>query len=193
MLTMLLYMYKVKYMGGNMPGFIIHLAVANEYIKKHKNQIENKQDFIRGCIYPDLTTKEGKKQTHFGKSSAEPELRIFLENISIDTDFNKGYFLHLITDYIFYNKILQYTSKDIYNDYDILNRYLLKKYDVEITEEIKDKVFFKEGKLKILNKELVDKTINEASKCDLETVKNEIIAGEYIEKWEYIRKLKRLD
>lgn len=176
-----------------MPGFIIHLATANEYVKKHKNQIENKQDFIRGCIYPDLTTKEGKKQTHFGKSSAEPELRTFLENISIDTDFNKGYFLHLITDYIFYNKILQYTSKDIYNDYDILNRYLLEKYNIEIVEEIKDKVFFKEGKLKILNKELVEKTIDEASKCDLKTIENEIIASEYIEKWDEIRKLKRLD
>ena len=96
MLIILLRMYEVNYTGGNMPGFIIHLATANEYVKKHKNQIENKQNLIRGCIYPDLTMK-------------------------------------------------------------------------------------------------VEKTINEVSKCDLNTVKNEIIAGEYIEKWERIRKLKRLD
>ena len=176
-----------------MPGFVIHLAVANEYMNKHKNEIKNKQEFIKGCIYPDLTTKEGKQKTHFGKSSAEVILRDFLTSIDINTDFNKGYFLHLLTDYIFYNKILPYTSKEIYNDYDILNKYLIEKYKVEICDTIKDKVFFKEGETKILNKELAEKTINESSAIKLENVRNEILSKDYIEKWDYIRKLKRLD
>ena len=34
-----------------------------------------------------------------------------LEN-SVDDDFGKGYFLHLATDYLFYNRFLEYFSKD---------------------------------------------------------------------------------
>lgn len=176
-----------------MPGFVIHIATANEYIRKHKNEIKNKEEFIQGCIYPDMTTKEGKKQTHFGKSSAGTVLRNFLKEVNIDTDYNKGYFLHLVTDYIFYNKILPYTSKEIYNDYDILNKYLMHKYNVEICDNIKDKVFFKEGETKIITKELVEKTIDEASTYELEGIKKEILSSDYIEKWDYIRELKRLD
>ena len=47
-----------------MPGFIIHLATANEYIRKYPKDIKNKSDFLEGSIAPDLTTKEGKKETH---------------------------------------------------------------------------------------------------------------------------------
>ena len=36
-----------------MPGFVIHLATANEYIRKHPNEIKNKADFINGSIAPD--------------------------------------------------------------------------------------------------------------------------------------------
>ena len=175
-----------------MPGFVIHLATANEYIRKHKNEIKNKEEFINGCIYPDMTTKEGKKKTHFGESSAGTILRKFLKQVDIDTDYNKGYFLHLVTDYIFYNKILPYTSKQIYNDYDVLNKYLMKKYKVELNNAIKDKVFFREGETKILTKQLVEKTIDEASSFELENIKKEIISSEYIEKWDFIRELKRL-
>lgn len=176
-----------------MPGFVIHLATANEYIKKHKNEIKNKHDFFQGCIYPDMTTKEGKKQTHFGESSAAVVLRNFFSSFDINTDYNKGYFLHLVTDYIFYNKLLPHTSKDIYNDYDILNRYLIEKYNVPICDSIKDKVFFKEGQTKILSKELAEITIDKASANNLESIKKEILSTDYIEKWDLIKKLKRLD
>ena len=69
----------------------------------------------------------------------------------------KDIFLHLVTDYLFYNKLLEVTSKDIYNDYDILNSILIEKYNVKILEKIKDKVFFKDGDTKILSKELAEK------------------------------------
>ena len=132
-------------------------------------------------------------KTHYGNGSAQVELRKYLQSNSIDTDFDKGYFLHLVTDYIFYNKLLECTSKQIYNDYDILNGYLIKKYNVAVLDEIKEMAHSKEGKTQILSKELAEKTIDIASEQLLEDIKNEILSTDYIEKWDKIRPLKRLD
>lgn len=175
-----------------MPGYVIHLATANEYIRKHKNEIKNKEDFFKGCIAPDETDKENKKVTHYGNGSDQVELRKYLQSNNLDSDYQKGYFLHLITDYIFYNKLLECISKKIYNDYDILNDYLIKKYDVKLLEEIKDKVFYTDGQTEILSKELAEKIIDVASETSLEEVKNEITTCDYIEKWDKIRLLKRI-
>ena len=89
--------------------------------------------------------------------------------------------------------MLEVTSKDIYNDYDILNSILIEEYNVKILEKIKDKVFFKDGDTKILSKELAEKTIELSSDNLLEKIKKEILDTEYTEKWDKIRKLKRLD
>lgn len=175
-----------------MPGYAIHLAVANEYMKKHPIEIKNKSDFLLGSISPDFTTKDKKGETHYGENSSVLYLRKYLEKNNIDTDFNKGYFLHLITDYIFYNKLLEYTSTEIYNDYDILNEYLVKKYNVEILDQIKDTIKVPVGtETKILHKELADKIIMISSDLNIETVKEEIQCCEYTEKWDKIRRLKR--
>ncbi|MBR3720593.1 MAG: hypothetical protein IKN09_02500 [Clostridia bacterium] len=175
-----------------MPGYVIHLATANEYIRKHKNEIKNKEDFFKGCIAPDETDKENKKITHYGNGSDQVELRKYLQSNNLESDYQKGYFLHLITDYIFYNKLLECISKKIYNDYDILNDYLIKKYDVKLLDEIKDKVFYTDGQTEILSRELAEKIIDVASETSLEEIKNEIISCDYIEKWDKIRLLKRI-
>ena len=38
-----------------MPGYVIHLAIGQEYAKRKK--IENIEEFLKGCIAPDLTEK----------------------------------------------------------------------------------------------------------------------------------------
>jgi hypothetical protein len=134
-----------------------------------------------------------KSETHYGIMSSQVSLRKYLEANEIKSDFDKGYFLHLITDYVFYNRILDTTSKDIYNDYDILNKYLIEKYKIEIPEIIKNQAHFKTGKTKILSKEKADETIKIVSEVNLEDVKNEILNSSYCEKWEKIRILKRLE
>ncbi len=176
-----------------MPGYVIHLATANEYIKKHPNEIKDISEFLIGSISPDLTTKDKKGETHYGETSSILYLRKYLEKNELKSDYNRGYFLHLVTDYIFYNKLLEYTSKDIYNDYDILNKYLIEKYDVKLPDIIKDKIFFKEGNTKILNKETAEKTIKIVSSYNINTIKEEILSTSFNEKWEKIRLLKRLD
>ena len=82
-----------------MPGFVIHLAIGQEYLRKqNKNYSE---EFQKGIVAPDFI--DDKSKTHYGKSPRYTNLEKFLDNNKIDTDFNKGFFLHLITDYLFYN------------------------------------------------------------------------------------------
>ena len=55
-----------------MPGFTIHIAIAKEYMKKHKNEIKNEDEFIKGVIAPDMNEKldgptEDKSKNHYGK------------------------------------------------------------------------------------------------------------------------------
>jgi len=83
-----------------MPGYVIHLAVAERYLKNHKNKKENYDEFIQGVIFPDSV--EDKEKTHYGKGSSNSDLYKFLQENKIDNSFKRGYFLHLITDYLFY-------------------------------------------------------------------------------------------
>ena len=165
-----------------MAWYVIHLAVAESYIKKHSQDIKDYNKFIEGVIFPDSVSD--KSITHYGEKSSKVNLKKFLEKNEINNDYNKGYFLHLVTDYIFYNKFLEYVSLNIYNDYDILNKKLQETFEVKIPENIKEKVFYKEGKTKILEIEKVIKFIDEVSTyklCDIKekVLKNDIYWSEY--------------
>lgn len=170
-----------------MPGYVIHVAVAQEYIKKRK--IKGKEEieqFIKGSVAPDLV--KPKSLSHYGKSPAYTSLKEFLLNNKLDTSFQKGFFLHLITDYLFYNYYLDNYSKEfIYDDYDILNEDLIHKYDVILPKEVCDYVFFKKGVTKILNMELACKIIDEVSSCDIEKIVEEV--GKDDPKWSTYKKL----
>lgn len=39
-----------------MPGFVVHIAVAQEYLKKHNKSFS--EDFILGSIDPDFTNNK---------------------------------------------------------------------------------------------------------------------------------------
>ena len=159
-----------------MPGYVIHLSVANRYIEKHPEEIKDHNKFIEGVISPDGVTD--KSTTHYGPKSSKVNLKLFLESNEINDDFNKGYFLHLVTDYLFYNRFLDYFSKDIYNDYDILNKTLEEKYNVKIPEEVKNKVFYKTGETKILNLESVIEFIEKTSEYKLEYIKQRVMEND---------------
>lgn len=171
-----------------MAGYVIHLAVAEEYLRNHKDIKEEYNEFIEGVIYPDSV--KDKSETHYGKLSALSNLYEFLNDKKLDNSFNRGYFLHLLTDYLFYNHYISYTSKDIYNDYDILNKRLIEKYKVKIPDKIKDKIFFKEGVLKILSLEVVEKVIEDVSKLDIDTISEEVKKDP--ENWTKMRELNRI-
>ena len=164
-----------------MAGYVIHLAVAEEYLKKHNNIKEDYNEFIKGVIYPDSVTD--KSLTHYGIKSSKVILRDFLQENEIKNSYMRGYFLHLVTDYLFYNKYLEKFSKDIYNDYDILNKDLIEKYNIKLPKEIIDSVFYKKGQTKILSMELAIKVIDEISDLDLNVIEKEIRENPNDEKW----------
>ena len=171
-----------------MAGYVIHLAVAESYIKKHEDDIKDYNRFIEGVIFPDSVSD--KSITHYGEKSSKTDLKAFLEDNKIDNDYNKGYFLQLVTDYIFYNKLLKYFSKDIYNDYDILNEKLQKKFNVTLPENIKDKVFYKEGKTKVLKLENIIKFIEDVSDYKLDEIKERILDNDNY--WLEIKELREI-
>ena len=168
-----------------MPGYVIHLAVAEEYLKKHKDEDYN--EFINGVIFPDSI--KDKLLTHYGEKSSVSNLYEFLKANKLENSFKRGYFLHLLTDYLFYNKYIDRMSKDMYNDYDILNKILIEKYDVRLPESVKDTVFFKDGQLVILSLELITKMIDDISNMDLELIEKEVYKDP--KKWTTMRELKR--
>ena len=153
-----------------MPGYVIHIATAQEYLKKH-NSVENEEEFIKGVIFPDSTSD--KSTTHYGRSSGHSNIGKFLKSNKINTSFNRGYFLHLITDYLFYNYYLDKFSKDIYNDYDIINARLMEKYNVNLPIDVKDRVFFFFFLTKVLNYNLACKVIDEISNLDIDIIAKE--------------------
>ena len=167
-----------------MPGYVIHLAIAQEYLRKHNKK--KSEDFILGSIEPDFTTDRTK--THYGKSPAYTNLKEYLENNKIDDDFKQGYFLHLVTDYLFYNYYLNEIRKpQIYEDYDVTNKTLIEKYKIDLPEKVKDKIFFKNGNPEILTVKLACKVIDEVSEYTLEEIAKEVIEGS--DRWNYYKRL----
>lgn len=129
-----------------MPSFNIHLAVAVKY--SEKNNIENKSDFYRGSIDPDLV--KDKSISHYTGMRDKNHLRQyvfekvrlneFLKENKVETDYEKGVFLHLATDFIFYQEFLsdEYLAgvdfdgmiQDLYYSYRVTNPYLEEKYNI---------------------------------------------------------------
>lgn len=172
-----------------MAGYVIHLAVGEEFIKLHPNEIKDYEKFIEGIIYPDGVSD--KSLTHYGSKSSKVNLKAFFNERDILDDFNKGYFVHLVTDYLFYNKFLEFFSSEyIYNDYDILNKELEEEFKVKIPDKIKNKVFYKEGKTTILNLEKVKEFIRKTAKYNLDDIKKAVLNND--SNWLEIRKLKKI-
>lgn len=130
-----------------MPGYMIHLAVGSVYLQK--NKIEDIESFKKGIIAPDKISD--KMKSHYGPNSSNPGLNNFIELNGISSNYNEGYFLHLLTDYLFYNRFLKKWDSNIYNDYDKSNKRIKEKYKISIPKEIENIVQFKTGKLEVLD------------------------------------------
>lgn len=179
-----------------MPGIHIHLAIAKEYLKHHP-EIKNEEAFYEGSIAPDFA--EDKKESHYTKETSNEDLINYLNNkvhifpflqtTNVKTDYNKGLFLHLITDKLFFTKFLDqnylksvtYSEyiNDLYYSYKctnpvIINHYQLpmEKYEQRIEENInkmkKVRGIVEKQKNNILEIDKLIKFINEISLIDLD-------------------------
>ncbi|MBQ7410751.1 MAG: zinc dependent phospholipase C family protein [Clostridia bacterium] len=183
-----------------MPSFNIHLAVAVKY--SEKNKIENKEAFFRGSIDPDLV--KDKSISHYTGMRDKNHLRQYvfekvrlneyLKENKVETDYEKGVFLHLATDFIFYQEFLsdEYLAgvdfdgmiQDLYYSYRITNPYLEEKYNIHslnLDDVMNNNIKQTLTRMNVDNtcgnnllpEEKMDNFINKMSKLDI---------GSYIEK-----------
>lgn len=156
-----------------MPGYVIHLAAAKEYVRNHR--VKDEEEFFKGTIAPDLLAEDGNiEKTHYiPDGESQMNFKKFLKENKINSSYMEGFFFHLVVDYVFYNQYFINNENSLYDDYDILNKELIEKYDIKLPEEVKEYVHFKEGTLKYLDKELVDKMITEVSRKSIDEYKKE--------------------
>lgn len=189
-----------------MASFNIHLAVAKRYTEKNKT-INYIKRFYEGTLAPDLASN--KRISHYSGIADKSNLSTYLLNKvilpeylkvnDILTDYEKGFFLHLITDYLFFNDFFNkdYIEKtpynifcnDLYYSYNVTNKYLENKYKIsmydvmdakkidENIEASKKEKNTEEGKgNNILPEDKLDAFIEIVSDINLEDYKNKILA-----------------
>lgn len=165
----------------------IHLAIAKKYLERHKES--NYEKVIAGTLYPDVT--ENKDESHYtdinrGNDNVshirgKTNLYAFLKDHESLNDFELGWFLHLVTDYLFFeecftekyllNNSYEAFCKDLYFAYDHLNLYLSKKYHITENDYKDYPSEFYPGKPYedcILSTEMIDNFINRVSAIDLD-------------------------
>ena len=130
-----------------MAGFMIHFAVGKMYAEK-QGGIKDFNAFYTGILAPDLA--QDKSKSHYTHSinrenlkdhlSKKVQLHEYLKENSFKSDYDKGVFLHLVTDYIYFN---HYFSEELiknstfydffqkmYKSYDCTNDFLIEKYGI---------------------------------------------------------------
>ena len=146
-----------------MASSMIHIAVANEINKKLNR---DKSKLLIGTIAPDISKLIGetKVKSHFqDRNDNIPNLDKFLNKYkeNLNDDFVLGYYIHLLTDYLWFKYFMTevkfedsniITKLDgtnikcngnmftlyIYNDYTNLNIKLIDEYDLDL------KIFYNE-------------------------------------------------
>lgn len=165
----------------------IHLAIAKKYLEKHKD-LEYKE-FIKGTLYPDAA--EDNDATHYTLKNrgtdnvshvrGKVQLYDFLKEHETMDSFEKGWFLHLVTDYLFFqecfkteyllSKSYQEFCKELYHAYDCVNLYMEEKYHVIKEDYEAYPCEYYPGipyEKCILSKEMIDAFIEQVSSIGLE-------------------------
>ena len=184
-----------------MASTAIHIAIAQEWAKKHK--VNNIDDFVFGAVAPDLFDKlYENKNAHYGNLKAgltlkeyyckKVNLSSYVEQNEIVSDFNKGYFLHLVVDHFFYTQFidLDYVEKadnkfksELYDTYDAVEYFVNVKYNVNYNNSHKEMEYYKNKHEKSLpmkvenqiftNQEIFD-FIDKMAELDLEKIFSDI-------------------
>lgn len=183
-----------------MPSFNIHLAIAKRYMDKH-NDIKDKLSFYKGSIAPDLV--DDKKISHYTPLNRESRcystyllkkviLSDYLKENEIKTDYDKGIFLHLIADKLFFLNFFDINMLDksvpkeflkkLYYSYDLLNDYLNKHYvniydifDNRKLDDIFEKYKQNTKQEIVIEKDRIIEFIEKVSDIDLEEYKNKVL------------------
>lgn len=179
-----------------MASIQIHIVIGEQFLNKNKNI--NRANFMKGIIEPDLID-DGKM--HYSTYKDKTNLKDYLKNKvnlkeylahhQVSSDYDRGVFLHLITDYLFFNDFFDSTyinnidynefCKDLYYSYPLCTKLLEEKYgsinyygyletinkDIEKSRKEKNINVAEERKNILPNSKIID-FINEVSSIDLE-------------------------
>lgn len=131
-----------------MASFVIHLAVAQAYLREHPQ--EDAAAFERGVLAPDLLEKPA---SHYGPASSQPDLDACVASRGLEDSFSRGYYLHLLTDKLFFGEFLQTFSQELYTDYDKVNADIIKAYGITPPSEVAEKITLSKGEPHLFTKE----------------------------------------
>lgn len=174
-----------------MPSLMIHLLIGEEYCKK--NNVLDKMQFLVGVLAPDMYSP--KSTTHFSRKTNNKtytediknyiNLKAFCKNTDINSDYNRGMFMHLLTDEYFFNRYLLNNHKYkaiehlnmleieriLYEDYDKLNTWIHKFHPQLKTYLLPQQLTLpKDGTLELLSVEDIQKIIDYCSSFDLDNL-----------------------
>lgn len=125
----------------------IHLAIAKKYLEDHDGI--NKDEFIAGTLYPDADpdndathyTSKNRGSDNVSHVRGKVDLYAFLREHERLNDFELGWFIHLVTDYLFFLEcftdeyLLSITyeefCRELYDAYYVINGYLEEKYQLD--------------------------------------------------------------
>lgn len=165
----------------------MHLAIAKEYYKMHNTLDYDK--YMAGNLYPD--TFKNKDESHYtdknrGKDmvshlKGKVNLYNFLQEHNIKDSFEFGWFMHLVTDYLFFQEcfteeyLLGHSfdefRKDLYYGYDCLANHVEEKYNLVLDDykaypnERHQGIGYKDC---IFTIEMIDKFIERVSSIDMD-------------------------
>lgn len=150
-----------------MPGYVIHLATAKVHLKNHRD-IQDVDAFLKGVIAPDMI--HPKTESHFGEDTARPNLNLFIDTHDLRDSYERGYFFHLLTDFLFYGGFIKdfVWTPAVYDDYDRLNRMLMNDYQVIVPEEVRDCVGFRDDDLEVFDYARIRGFIDSVGEIDLD-------------------------
>ena len=105
------------------------------------------------------------------------------QNYTLDTSKKRAEFLHLICDDIFYRFVYheglekwppQQVKQAMYDDYDFVTAYILKKYNFQLPENLKHLASEREGKSEFFSPKAIDRFVDVLSGVNLEKAQKEI-------------------
>ncbi len=183
-----------------MPCNTIHLAIAKEYCKLHPE--ENINEFYLGSNLPDATSN--KTLTHYGTNNkkmlfldyakTKVDLNIVVKFVDLNNSINRGIFLHLLSDYVFFNdKKLKLDKERLKSmhlcetsplsdaDANLLTEKLINKYGIDLKyippilkQYIKEPIY---DHFVFYDEEEIYRYIDRMSKIDLQKVYEDIQNG----------------
>lgn len=122
-----------------MPSVCAHMVVAKIISKKINI---NSEEFIRGNLLPDIIDDNDSHHKFVSGEYMVPDIDYFVSKIDYRNGLQIGYLTHLLLDKHYLNDYIKslypnvniFLDKIIYEDYNVINEFLVNKFKLDIDE-----------------------------------------------------------